>query len=75
MTARKALPTKRIAVTIVVTNKTFSKPRLVVCRLELSPPPNAAPADAAFCCSSIVRINIIDKAICIHGRRFWSIPM
>lgn len=75
MTARIALPAKRTAITIVVINKTFSKPLRVVCSVELSPPPNAAPAEAELCCKRIVSIRITDNVIWIHGRRFWIIPM
>lgn len=63
MTAKIALPANRTAITIVVINKTFSKPLRVVCRVELSPPPNAAPAEDEFCCKSIVSIKITDKLI------------
>lgn len=75
MTAKIALPAKSTAITIVVINKTFSKPLRVVCSVELSPPPNAAPAPAEFCCKSIVNIRMTDSVIWIHGRRFWIIPI
>lgn len=59
-----------IAMTIVVLNRTFSKPRLVwKAELKLSLPPKAPPTWAPVFWIKIIAVRITDNIIWIYGRR------